>query len=142
MPVLKSQGILDIGRGLSTFFKLEAGVGRNGKLSFDQNTAMKRELDQARAKIAEQGRQIRQLRRRLSDDKKPARKRRERLEARSFAADSPVFFVMRQVKSGTGWLRRMLDLHPEVLCKGEGSFSGRDKRNEKLVDTKAGNRVV
>jgi hypothetical protein len=36
----------------------------------------------------------------------------------------PIFFVVGMGKSGTGWLMKMLDAHPEVLCKGEGRFFG------------------
>ena len=42
------------------------------------------------------------------------------------ALDAPVFFVVGRAKSGTSWLMRMLDAHPEVLCRGEGRFFGRD----------------
>jgi len=40
------------------------------------------------------------------------------------AAETPVFFVVGQQKSGTTWLMRMLDAHPEILCRGEGRFFG------------------
>lgn len=33
-----------------------------------------------------------------------------------------VFFVCGSPKSGTTWLQRMLDAHPEVCCSGEGHF--------------------
>lgn len=42
------------------------------------------------------------------------------------AHNAPVFFVVGRAKSGTSWLMRMLDAHPEILCKGEGRFFGRD----------------
>ena len=35
---------------------------------------------------------------------------------------SPVFFVLGQQKSGTTWLMRTLDAHPEILCRGEGKL--------------------
>jgi hypothetical protein len=38
----------------------------------------------------------------------------------------PVFFVVGRVKSGTSWVMKILDSHPEILCKGEGRFFGRD----------------
>ena len=38
------------------------------------------------------------------------------------ARSRPVFFVTGLGKSGTRWLTRILDSHPEVLCKGEGRF--------------------
>lgn len=33
-----------------------------------------------------------------------------------------IFFVSGAPKSGTTWLQRMLDAHPEVVCSGEGHF--------------------
>ncbi len=39
-------------------------------------------------------------------------------------AASPVFFVVGFMRSGTTWLMRMLDAHPEVLCRGEGRIFG------------------
>ena len=53
-------------------------------------------------------------------------------------AGTPVFFVIGQQKSGTTWLMRMLDSHPEILCRGEGRFFGGGWRQEsiKLVDAK------
>lgn len=38
---------------------------------------------------------------------------------------SPVFFVVGNQKSGTTWLMKILDAHPEVLCQGEGRPFGR-----------------
>lgn len=46
----------------------------------------------------------------------------------------PVFFVVGQQKSGTTWLMRMLDAHPEILCKGEGRFFGAEWRQKNLKD--------
>ena len=46
---------------------------------------------------------------------------------------TPVFFVLGQQKSGTTWLMRILDSHPEILCKGEGRFFGADWRQKSLM---------
>jgi len=43
----------------------------------------------------------------------------------SLSGSVPVFFVVGRAKSGTTWLTRILDAHPEILCKGEGIFFGR-----------------
>ncbi|HEX5915407.1 MAG TPA: sulfotransferase, partial [Rubrobacter sp.] len=40
----------------------------------------------------------------------------------------PVFFVVGLAKSGTTWLMKTLDAHPEVLCRGEGRFFGEEYR--------------
>lgn len=45
----------------------------------------------------------------------------------------PVFFVVGLAKSGTTWLMKILDSHPEVLCKGEGRFFGAEYRREVLA---------
>jgi hypothetical protein len=48
----------------------------------------------------------------------------------------PIFFVVGASRSGTNWLMRTLNRHPEVLCRGEGRFFGRNRRREEL--TKSG----
>ncbi len=45
---------------------------------------------------------------------------RERLAA---LAGKQIFFVGGAEKSGTSWLQRLLDLHPEVSCGGESHFA-------------------
>jgi len=35
------------------------------------------------------------------------------------------FFIVGQAKSGTSWVMRLLDAHPEVMARGEGRFFGR-----------------
>jgi hypothetical protein len=47
-------------------------------------------------------------------------------------AITPAFFVVGYQKSGTTWLMRMLDSHPEILCKGEGRFFGAGWRQESV----------
>ena len=37
-----------------------------------------------------------------------------------------VFFVVGHGKSGTPWVRNVLDAHPEIPCRGEGPFFGRE----------------
>jgi len=53
------------------------------------------------------------------------------------AAQTPVFFVVGQQKSGTTWLMRMLDAHQEILCRGEGRFFGAGWRQKSLVKSDA-----
>jgi hypothetical protein len=64
---------------------------------------------------------------------------RTSLRARAPAGKSypvaPVFFVVGLAKSGTTWLMKTLDAHPEVLCKGEGRFFGEEYRREVLAQT-------
>jgi hypothetical protein len=48
------------------------------------------------------------------------------------AGGTPIFFVVGYQKSGTTWLMKMLDSHPEVICQGEGRPFGRNFRREHL----------
>ncbi|MGB3681465.1 MAG: sulfotransferase domain-containing protein [Rubrobacteraceae bacterium] len=42
-----------------------------------------------------------------------------------YGGDFPVFFLLGFAKSGTSWLTRTLNSHPDILCRGEGIFFGR-----------------
>ncbi len=50
------------------------------------------------------------------------------------AGASPVFFVVGRYKSGTSWLMRTFNSHPDILCRGEGRFFGREWRREDLKE--------
>ena len=122
-----------IGRKAKTLLSLGAGASGNGR-----EAAADEELREARARIARQREKIERLRKRLSENDPNQGGHAPRVRR----AGTPVFFVVGQAKSGTGWLKKMLDSHPEVLCRGEGRFIGRKKRNEELIEAWAGNRVV
>ncbi len=49
-----------------------------------------------------------------------------------------MFFIVGQQKSGTTWLMKTLDSHPEILCRGEGRPFGRSWRRERLKQTQKG----
>ena len=49
---------------------------------------------------------------------------------------TPIFFVVGYQKSGTTWLMKLLDSHPEVVCRGEGRPFGRNFRREHLKQRK------
>src|SRR5918997_3870057 len=84
----------------------------------------------ARRQIAKKDAEIGALRREL------ARARGE--EPLPGFANTPAFFVVGYQKSGTTWVMRMLDSHPEILCKGEGRFFGGGWRQESVkgIDAK------
>lgn len=48
---------------------------------------------------------------------------RERLQDLEGLQDKQLFFLGGFVKSGTTWIERLLDVHPEVACKGEAHFA-------------------
>ena len=58
--------------------------------------------------------------------------------ARRRASREPdaLFFVVGSARSGTNWLMRTLNAHPEIMCRGEGRFFGRDSRREQLKEMK------
>jgi Sulfotransferase family len=99
---------------------------RRAKATLDHatNTLRSRISKQARRELALKDAEISALRKelaRLGGEENPPP-----------AAGVPVFFVVGNQKSGTTWLMRMLDAHPEVLCKGEGRFFGGSWRQKSL----------
>ncbi|MBA2443146.1 MAG: sulfotransferase [Rubrobacter sp.] len=73
----------------------------------------------------------------VPDERAALRKELARQSAGGLSGGKPdLFFVVGQKKSGTTWLMRTLDSHPELLCKGEGRFFGREWRRDKLKETK------
>ena len=43
-----------------------------------------------------------------------------------YKREMPVFFIVGHARSGTTWLRTILNAHPEILCRGEGRFFERN----------------
>ena len=86
----------------------------------------KEELKLARERVAEKNRRLKRLREQLERKDRELKSLRSRLSQARDGESMPVFFIVGRAKSGTSWLMRMLDYHPEILCKGEGRFFGRD----------------
>jgi len=102
------------------------GVLRGAKRSLEaaMGTLRSKTSKGARRQIAIKDAEIVALRREL------ARARGE--EPSPSLASTAAFFVVGYQKSGTTWLMRMLDSHPEILCKGEGRFFGGGWRQESV----------
>jgi hypothetical protein len=130
------ESVLIVGRRVKAYLYSRAGHTRNEKPDSGRGLSLKQELTRAQAQLERQERQIERLQQRLSNEK--LAKNRSMVPN----AGTSVFFVVGAGKSGTGWLQQMLNSHPEILCRGEGRFFGRDKRNEKMIDAKAGNEFV
>jgi hypothetical protein len=100
---------------------------RGAKATLDRTTdALRSKISkQSRRELALKDAEISALRRELTrlggEENLPAS-----------AGGVPVFFVVGNQKSGTTWLMRMLDAHPEILCKGEGRFFGGNWRQKSL----------
>ncbi|HEX5913198.1 MAG TPA: sulfotransferase, partial [Rubrobacter sp.] len=116
MPVLKKKMTLKLGRKTSLFIDLETGVTGLEGVARGLGSRLGRvpPLARAAARLPRGAVGIPSARR------KPARRER--------GSKTPVFFVTGVGKSGTSWLMRMLDSHPEILCKGEGRFFAADWR--------------
>ena len=113
-------------RGRELFTRLKAYRRKEERESANHEPARE-------AKPAE-GERLKRLRRQLRQKDRELEKLRARLTETQHVAprpipsleDIPVFFVVGRAKSGTSWLMMMLDAHPEILCKGEGRFFGRN----------------
>jgi hypothetical protein len=94
------------------------------------------ELAKVRSNLAKKNETLKRVRRQVEKKDLEIAKLREEL-ARSCeqSADLPgrqmqVFFIVGRARSGTTWLRGMLNSHPEILCWGEGRFFERNFRLE------------
>jgi hypothetical protein len=76
--------------------------------------------------IREKNRRLKKLRERLEEKDRELERLRARLKQARDGESTPVFFIVGRAKSGTSWLMRLLNSHPEILCRGEGRFFGRD----------------
>lgn len=96
--------------------------------------------------MAEKNRRLKRLRERLEKTEQELaglKDERARVRSAQHAPDlsyesAPVFFLVGRAKSGTSWLMRILNAHPEILCKGEGRFFGRDFKREDLREEENG----
>ena len=119
-----------LGRNTRLFIDLETGVtGFKGAVrGFRSRLGRVPVLPKALARLRQGAARVRLTRPQAG---KPARRERDgarRKLLRTGAPDTPVFFVTGLGKSGTSWLMRTLDGHPEILCRGEGRFFAADWR--------------
>ena len=99
-----------------------------------------------REELKEKNRKLQTIRQRMAGKDNEIQTLRSRLERVQSGDDSrnrpdqdaPVFFLVGRAKSGTSWLMRSLNSHPEILCRGEGRLFGREYRDEdiKQMDSK------
>ncbi len=90
------------------------------------------------AKVAEKNETLQRIRRQVvKRDREIESLRAELDEARASrysrgpsGGATPVFFLVGRARSGTTWLRSLLNSHPEILCLGEGRFFERSFKRE------------
>jgi hypothetical protein len=121
--------------------RLKALKSRFGSLARGKGSPVRdsdEELGKALRKVAEKNRRLKKLRGRVKRKDRELTRLKIELERAQNAErnqdfslqGTPVFFIVGRARSGTSWLMRMLDAHPEILCKGEGRFFGADFKRE------------
>jgi Sulfotransferase family len=65
--------------------------------------------------------------------KKRLRAQKREMERLRMLSRPPMFFLVGQAKSGTSWLMRTFNAHPEILCRGEGRFFCRWYKDETVA---------
>jgi hypothetical protein len=131
MPVLKKKITLLIRRNTSLFIDVEAGVTGLGGVAKGLRSRLgnRPELKGVAARLRNGGARAPLATPSRGEPARQGGKKQARIRPGSRTRqDSPVFFVTGLGKSGTSWLMRTLDSHPEVICKGEGRFFAADWR--------------
>ncbi len=119
MSVFKNRAVFEVARKIKAFLSSDTG--------FVPRVILGKSPQQ---QIASKNRKIVALRRELAQVCSAARLLDPSGE--STRESTPVFFIAGYQKSGTTWLMKMLDSHPEILCQGEGRPFGRNWRQERL----------
>jgi Sulfotransferase domain len=121
MPILKKKMTLRLGPNTNLYIDLETGVTglREAARRLGSRIGKAPALSRLRNGVA-------RVQRSAGNQGLPERDRTRRNPVRG--SNIPVFFVTGLGKSGTSWLMRTLDSHPEILCKGEGRFFAADWR--------------
>lgn len=137
MPDFKTSTNLQILRQLKVFFSLKVGIHR-GQSPLPEETREKipadPELKRAYERISYKDGQIRRRDREIQSLRAHLKGggASTPLPRVTGGGSVPAFFVVGRGKSGTSWLMRTFNAHPDILCRGEGRFFGRDWRREDL----------
>lgn len=116
MKTLSRGRAVELAKNVRAFFKLEAGLTRGSTPD-----------EKLREEVARKEGEISALRRELA--------RARNASSRPGAVqDTQVFFLVGHQKSGTTWLMKLLDAHPEIMCRGESRPFGRNWNQRRLKE--------
>ena len=128
MPVFRNRTVLEVAKGIKAFLNLEVGLTRGAmprsqplNQRAEQPRQPSKQVTNKDKKLAELRKELVSLRAELDQAKNAAR------SPSSSDGSTPMFFLIGRSKSGTSWLMRLLNNHPEILCRGEGKFFGKDR---------------
>lgn len=128
MPAFKNRIVFEMANSLTAFLNEETGLVRGSAPSLEPA------LKQARDQAEQAERREKTLRDHLAAKNEQVARLKEEARVPSRAGTleeaTPRFFMVGRGRSGTTWLMRVLDSHPEILCKGEGQFFDRNFRRE------------
>lgn len=113
MPTFKNHIAFEIARSIKVFLNLETGIIRDGTARSKQ---VSQQPGRAQPQAANKDEEIARLRAELAQIKSVSGPASQSVD------EAPIFFLIGRSKSGTSWLMRLLDSHPEILCRGEGMF--------------------
>lgn len=117
MRVFSGGRAVELAKNVRAFFKLEAGLTRDATPD-----------EKLREESARKDGEISALRKELARTRNASG-----VPGRPGAAQrAQVFFLVGHQKSGTTWLMKLLDAHPEVMCRGESRPFGRDWHQKRL----------
>lgn len=158
MPLYRISNFLQL-RRTKVFFDLEAGVTRGPVPDSNQEVAgLRREISEKDRKLKALQEQLRKQRPNTgtiatgqnvesdvpatapgsSAQRKARAKETGRISYNRVSVEGPPpFFIIGSGKSGTTWLMRLLNFHPEVLCRGDGRLFEKDWHRSDLRDTEA-----
>jgi len=87
-----------------------------------------------RGKLREKNRRLRALQLRLAEkDREIEAIRSRRAGPPTAGPEAPIFFLVGHARSGTSWLMRTLNVHPAILCRGEGRIVGRNHKRQDIM---------
>jgi len=117
------------------------GVGASGRPTRRDQTER---LAAARERLVRKDRQLERAHAKIrGKDQEIARLQAELARAQSttrspglLRRDAPVFFILGRARSGTTWLKTVLDSHAEILCRGEGWFFDRSFKRPDFDQTR------